>query len=292
MPDGCIMVAMTRLALAPALAALCAFPAFAGGGIGYAQATGYLKQDTRPTLYQPLNLLDARENTAWCSPSADPLNEQLFFGFKESAKIDEVRVYTGNGFSEQTFQEFARGKKFAIKGPAGAQAFTVADQRGFQAIALTPPIVGSEVIIEVLDQYPAEDPDASVCVTDFVFFSEGRALNGNWLSSKLKYDKHRAPFLGTWYAGYDGAPDRFLSFFFDGTYGYHFDPFDKDQAKEKSFQGSFEVSGARLSLEVPGKGRVSARVHTAARAGGKPGRSLDLEGDLPEDLKRPFRSVR
>ena len=31
----------------------------AAAGVGFAQATGYFKKDTRPTLYQPLNLLDA-----------------------------------------------------------------------------------------------------------------------------------------------------------------------------------------------------------------------------------------
>src|SRR5215471_20290733 len=76
--------------------------------IGYAQATGYYKKDTRPTLYQPLNLLDGREITCWCSTSSDPLAETLTFGFKDMAKIDEIRIYTGNGFDDRTFQEFSR----------------------------------------------------------------------------------------------------------------------------------------------------------------------------------------
>ena len=93
--------------------------------IGYAQATGYFKRDTRPTLYQPLNLLDGREATAWCSPTADPLSEQITFGFKEPAKIDEVRVYTGNGFDDSTWKDFAKAKKFSLKGPTGGTKFTV-----------------------------------------------------------------------------------------------------------------------------------------------------------------------
>ena len=35
--------------------------------VGYAQATGYYKQSSRPTLYQPLNLLDGRETTGCMS---------------------------------------------------------------------------------------------------------------------------------------------------------------------------------------------------------------------------------
>ncbi|MHB8872833.1 MAG: hypothetical protein ACYC8T_04030, partial [Myxococcaceae bacterium] len=135
-----------------------------------------------------------------------------------------------------------------------------------------------------------DDFDQPVCVTDVVFLSEGKALNGNWLSGKLKFDKQQAPYLGTWFAGYDGAPDRFLSFFFDGTYRYHFDPFDKDKQKEKVLQGSYEISGTRLTLDVPGKGKVHAKIHLEART--KQGKSVDIEGDVPDDLKRKFRSVR
>src|SRR6476619_3162807 len=92
------------------VAVIAALPAFAGP-IGYAQATGYFKKDSRPTLYQPLNLLDGRESTAWCSPTGDPLSEKLTFGFKGPVTIDEVRVYTGNGFDEATFTDFGRAKK-------------------------------------------------------------------------------------------------------------------------------------------------------------------------------------
>jgi hypothetical protein len=275
------------LALIVSLAAAPLAPAFAGP-IGYAQAPGYFKKDSRPTLYQPLNLLDGREATAWCSPGSDPLGELLTFGFKGSTTIDEIRIYTGNGFDETTFGEFSRAKKFSLKGPAGAQAFTVADQRGLQAVAVNPPISGSQVTIEVLDMYPAEDPDQPVCVTDIVFYSDGKALNGNWLTQKLKYDKQSSPYLGTWFAGYDGAPDRFLSFYFDGTYRYVFDPFDKNQNKDKLIEGSYEISGSRISLDVPGKGKVSAKIRRdKATKGG--GQVLVLEGDLPEELKQTFR---
>ncbi|MFZ5470687.1 MAG: NADase-type glycan-binding domain-containing protein [Myxococcota bacterium] len=277
---------MARLAVFLVLAA----PLLAlGGQIGYAQATGYYKKETRPTLYQPLNLLDGREITAWCSPTPDPLNDQLTFGFKGPTHIDEIRVYTGNGFDESTWKELSRAKKFSIKGPAGALSFTVADQRGLQAVAVNPPLAGSQFTVEVLDLYPAEDPDVPVCITDIVFFSEGKALNGNWLTPKLKYDKRQAPYLGTWFAGYEGAPDRYLSFYFDGTYRYVYDPFDKAANKPKVLSGSYDVSGSRLVLEVPGKGKVSARAHRDKAKERERGHTLTLEGDLPEDLKQAFR---
>lgn len=268
------------------LAALAPAAALAGGGqIGYAQATGYFKKDTRPTLYQPLNLLDSREATAWCSTTADPLSEQLTFGFKDSVTIDEVRVYTGNGFDDSTWKEFSKAKKFSLKGPTGGTKFTLADERGLQAVPIKPALEGARFTLEVLDQFPSDDPDSPVCITDIVFYSEGKPLNGAWLTQKLKYDKGRAGLMGTWFGGPPGAPDHYLSFYFDGTFQYSYEPYDPT-VKRKAFHGDYDASGGRLTLDVPGKGRVSVKIHRD-KAGD--GRTLNLEGDIPEDLKQTFR---
>ncbi len=256
--------------------------------VGYAVATGYFKKEGRPSLYQPLNLLDSREITVWCSPTGDALSEVLTFGFKGLVKIDEVRIYTGNGFDEKTFEQFSRAKKLSIKGPAGAQTLQVADQRGLQAVALNPPVSGERFSMEVLDIFPAEDLDSPVCITDIVFYSDGKPLNGAWLTQKLKYDKSRSTVMGTWFAGHAGAPDRFVSFFFDGTYRFRFSPYG-DEAKDRSFGGTYDLSGARITLDgVPGKGKVQAKLHREGE-GAKGERSLVFEGDLPEDLKQTFR---
>ena len=92
---------MIAFALA-ALVSLGAAPASAGG-IGYAQATGYFKKESRPTLYQPLNLLDGRDVTAWCSTTSDPLNELLTFGFNGPVRIEELRINAGNNFDANTW---------------------------------------------------------------------------------------------------------------------------------------------------------------------------------------------
>lgn len=273
------------------LSALVSASAHAAPPVGYAQATNYFKKDSRPTLYQPLNLLDGRELTAWCTATADPLNDALTFGFKGPATIDEIRVYTGNGFDSETFTAFSRGKKFVLKGPDGARSFTVADQRGLQAVAVNPPLSGAQFSLEVVDLYPAEDPEAPVCVTDVVFYSGGKPLNGSWLTPKLKYDRRRAPLLGTWFGGYEGAPDHFLSFYFDGTYRFVYSPYDKPEAA-RAYSGDYEVAGSRISLELSRKGKRTARFERGS-SGGAPGatRTLKLEGgDLPEELKQVFRS--
>jgi hypothetical protein len=279
--------------LVPAVVAvLFAVPALAGP-IGYAQATGYFKKDSRPTLYQPLNLLDGRDATAWCSSTSDPLGELLSFGFKGPAKIEELKITTGNNFDEHTFAEFSRAKKLMIKAGKRSQTFTVVDQRGAQTITFNPPLEGSRFTIEVLDQYPSDDPDQPVCLTDIVFVAEGKALNGTWLTTKLKYDKNEAPLLGTWFAGFDGTPDRFLSFNFDGTWRYSFEPYDTTRAKEKIVEGNYEATASSLKLEIAGsKGKLTTKYsRDENKKGAKGGFTLQLEGDVPEDLKTAFRSV-
>jgi hypothetical protein len=258
--------------------------------IGYAQATGYYKQDSRPTLYQPLNLLDGRETTCWCSASADVFADTLSFGFKGVATVDEIRISTGNGFDDRSFQEFGRAKKLVIKSPSGAQSFTLSDHRGSQAVALRPPMSGVEFTMEVVDQYPAEDPEMPVCISDVTFYSEGKALNGSWLAPKLKYDRSQSALLGTWFAGPVGAADKYLSFFFDGTYRFAYSPYDPE-AKGQQFMGSYEASPSQLNLEVPGKGKVTAKVRRESieQPPGNIRRTLVLEGDLPTELKQSFR---
>ena len=164
----------------------------------------------------------------------------------------------------------------------------LADQRGLQAIQLRPALQGAQFTIEVLDQFPAEDLDAPVCLTDVVFYSDGKPLNGPWLTQKLKYDPKRAPLLGTWFGGYEGAPDRYLSFFFDGTYRFVYAPYDQPE-KEKIFSGAYQVAGSRLTLQLPGKGKVTVRMDAVRGEGGGKGHTLTLEGDVPEQLKEPFR---
>jgi hypothetical protein len=274
------------ITIAAVLAALSAF----AGPIGYAQATGYYKKDSRPTLYQPLNLLDGRDNTAWCTTTADPLNDHLAFGFKGPEHIEEIRITTGNNFSQDTYNQFARARKFEIKGPTGGQTFTVADQRGPQVITLNPPLEGSRFTLDVLDLYPSDDPDAPVCVTDIIFVSGGKPSSGNWLGSKLKFDKQVAGIMGTWYAGYDDAPDKFLSFFFDGTFSYTYEPYDKSRYQPKSVTGDYDVSPGRVTFQI-GKAKKGAKMNVGANNGKKGGQQLVFEGELPDDLRQTFRSI-
>lgn len=283
---------MRTTALCLAVVALPVAAAFADPPqIGYASATGYLKQDSRPTLYQPLNLLDGREATAWCSTSADPLKDTLTFGFKGPVRIDEVRVYTGNGFDDATFKEFSRARKLLIKSPAGAQVVTVSDQRGQQAVQLKPALEGAQFTVEIQDLFPADDPEAPVCVTDLVFYQDGKPLNGSWLTHQLKYDRAQAGLLGTWFAGSEGAPDKFLSFYFDGTWRFVYEPWGEPQNR-KILEGDYDAAAARLALDAEGKGKkTQLKLHreTGRNPSGHAMHTLQLDGAAPEMLRATFR---
>jgi hypothetical protein len=276
--------------LSAVVCAVAALSAQAGNGIGYAQATGYFKQDSRPTLYQPLNLLDARDATAWCSPTSDPLNEILSFGFNGPIKLEELRINSGNNFDEKTWNEYGRARKVVIKSGQQSQTINVEDVRGMQTFQLNPPMLGTRFTLEVLDHYPAdENPDASVCVTDVVFVAEGKPLNGAWLTTRLKFDKSQAVVMGTWYAGFEGTPDRFLHLNFDGTFRYSYEPFDTKRNQEKVVPGNYDVSASRLVFEIGGKKRaVKFSKDPNAK---KSGFTLSFDGELPEELKGPWRSV-
>lgn len=273
-----------------ALLLLCvvSVPALAGG-VGYAQVTGYFKKDTRPTLYQPLNLLDARDATAWCSTSSDPLNELLTFGFTSPTTIDEVRITTGNNFNESTWAEFARAHKLMVIVGKQTQTVSLEDKRGPQSITFEKPVTTTRLTIEIRDQYPAEDPDQPVCITDIVFVSEGKPLNGAWLTTKLKYDKNTQGLMGTWYAGYEGGPDRFLALHYDGTFRYSFEPYDTTKAQPKTLEGRWDVQGSKLLFEVGGKKYSPKFSKDPAKKGG--GEVLGIDGDVPPELKGPFRSM-
>jgi hypothetical protein len=254
---------------------------------GYAQAPRYLDHEHQPERYVPLHLLDGRDTTAWCSsPGENPA--RVVIGFKDLVSVDEVRLYTGDGTDRAAFKAHARAKKLTLMVLDAARALKVEDKRGLQAVPLNPPLLGARFILEVVDRYPGAKEDAPVCLTDLVFFSGGKPLNGTFLASRMKYDARLAPLLGTWFGGLEGAPERFLSFYVDGT--YHFTREPLEGGGPSSVTGTYTVSGTRLTLELPRRGRVTVRLRRGEPEGGQtPGATLEVEGPVPEDWGQAFR---
>jgi hypothetical protein len=261
--------------------------AVGAGPVGYLQATGYFKKDSRPTLYQPLNLLDARPQTAWCSTSSDVLNDHLTLGFKEPTRLDELRITNGNDFDEATWNSFGRARKLELSGGDRKVTFELEDKRGVQTVSISPPVTGIRFRLDVLDQHPAEDPEAAVCMTDLLAVADGKPLSGAWLGQKLKFDKAQALVLGVWYTGYAGKPDKFLAFFIDGSFRYSYEPYDTKLNTPKALDGTYEAGAGRVTFEVGGK-KVTAKLNLTPGKGDAVG--LSLEGDVPPELKQAFRN--
>ncbi len=274
--------------LASLLLSVLAPPALAAPpSVGYAQAEDYFEKDAHPERYHPLNVLDGRDTTVWCSAQGEGARA-LTIGFQGVATVDEVRLYTGNGSSREAFKEHARARRLTLQGTDAARGFTIEDKRGMQTVPLRPPVSGAWLTLEVTDTFPGSEPGAPVCLTDIVFFSQGKPLNGTKLAPKLKYDPRTAPLLGTWFAGLEGAPDRFLSFYVDGTYRFVHEPLGGEGPQVLT--GSYSASSSRLTLELPKKGKVPLKHHLEQAEGSGGGHTLSLEGELPEEWQEPFRS--
>ncbi|NMO23474.1 discoidin domain-containing protein, partial [Pyxidicoccus fallax] len=266
---------------------LLATPAAASNAApGYAETTDWLERQSQPERYTPLNLLDGRDTTAWCATGEDPA--PITIGFKDAVTVDEVRVYTGDGTDRAAFKARARVKKFTLTSVDASRSLTVEDKRGLQVVRLSQPLPGARFILEVVDRFPGASDDAPVCITDLVFVSGGKALNGTFLASRLKYDARLAPLLGTWFGGLEGAPESFLSFYLDGTFRYTREPLEG--GGPTSVTGTYTLSGSRLSLDVPKRGKATARLVKGGEAGTRsPEASLEVEGPLAEDWGREFR---
>lgn len=277
---------MHRLPLACLLLATAASAA-SNAPPGYAQAPRYLDQESQPERYVPLHLLDGRDTTAWCAPPGEA-RPRVIIGFKDVVSVDEVRVYTGDGTDRAAFKARARAKKLTLTVLDASRALKVEDKRGLQVVPLRPALLGARFILEVVERFPGAKDDAPLCLTDLVFFSGGKPLNGTFLAPRMKYDARTAPLLGTWFGGLEGAPDRFLSFYVDGTYRFSREPLEG--GGPSSYTGTYTVSGTRLTLDVPKRGRVAVRLKRGDAEGGQtPGATLEVEGPVPEDWGQAFR---
>jgi hypothetical protein len=257
----------------------------AAPSVGWVRASGQLDAST-PGRYTPLNLLDGLPSTVWCSRNADALSENLAFGFAEAVMLTRFDVTTGNAATSETFHAFSRVRKLLLRGPDGTATLSVEDRLGPQTVQLAKPMRGKNFTLEVLDTYSAEDPLAPACLADVLPFSGTTALAGPALRTRLGYQPGRAEVLGLWYGGPEGAPDRTLTFFLDGS--WRASP-EGSSGKGKPSSGKWWTKAGEVWLTLPGAGKVQAqpRLSVQKDASGKPLLSLSLEGPVGE-LKQTY----
>lgn len=260
--------------------------------VGWIRATGQLDAET-PARYTPLNLLDGVSSTAWCTRGADALSETVSFGFAEPVKLTRLLVTTGNNSSEESFHAFSRARKLLLRAGEATATFSIEDRREPQSVPLETPLTGKLFTLEVLDAFTAEDPLAAVCLADVVPYAGLNALAGSALKKSLGFQPARGELLGPWYSGPDGAPDRSLTFFLDGTWRSG----PEGPGKVKPLSGKWGVSSGQVWLTVPGVGKVDARAKVnrrpdaAAASRTKPFATLTFDGPVGE-LKQSYRDRR
>ncbi len=245
-------------------------------GVAYARSSSQLQGDTKPALYQALNVLDGKGTTVWCEGAeGDGVGETIVVGFKGAASFDEVRITTGHARDAGSFKAHGRVRRLDLKTDEKRYSFQVVDNATPQAFKLDPVEV-DRLTLEIAEVVPGEGDGAHLtCLADVVFLSKGKPLNGAFLDGKLVYNKGRAMLMGVWYGGPSGARDKFLDFNYDGTYWYSFKPFDPE-VKAEAFGGRYSYDGDRLRMELPGKKWVE--VQTAPRATSEEGTLLELAG--------------
>ncbi len=268
---------------------LAAAAANAAPSVGWVRASGQLDAST-PSRYSPLNLLDGLPATAWCSRDADALKETLAFGFAEPVTLTRLEVTTGNAASEQAFHAYSRVRKLLLRGPEATATVTLEDRLGPQSVLLEKPLKGRAFTLEVLDSFSAEDPLAPVCLADLLPFAGATPLAGAVLRKQLGTQPGRTEVLGLWYGGPDGAPDRTLAFFLDGTWRSL--P-EGSSGHGKPLAGKWWTKAGEVWLTLPGAGKVEARPRVVAQkdAAGKPLVTLVLDGAVGP-LKQPYRDRR
>ncbi len=267
---------------------LVAHAARAAPSVGWVRATGQLDSST-PGQYTPLNLLDGQPSTVWCTRDADALSESLAFGFAEPVALTRLDVTTGNAASNETFHAFSRVRKLLLRGPDGTATLSVEDKLEAQTVQLAKPLHGKNFTLEVLDTYSAEDPLAPACLADVIPFAGATALAGPVLRTRLDYQPLKAAVLGLWYGGPEGAPDRTLTFFLDGSWRSA----PEGSGKGKPSSGKWWTKTGQLWLTLPGAGKVQAQpqVNVSKDAAGKPLLTLSLQGAVGE-LKQTYRDRR
>ncbi|MGI5860789.1 MAG: NADase-type glycan-binding domain-containing protein [Myxococcales bacterium] len=242
------------------------FPAsaLAEGGFGYARASSQLERDSRPARYQPLNLIDGRAATAWCEGApGDGVGQRVVIGFKAPVSIDEVRITNGEASSRQAFKANNRVRILTLSSEPARHTVTLSDAQRPQEIKLGKPLEAERVVVEIQEVFRGEGEEDATCLTDLVFVSGGKPLNGPALAGKLGSREGAIPLMGSWYSGLEGAPERFLDFYFDKTFRYQHKPFDPEEPGEE-IHGEYAFDGKRLRLKPSGKDWVEATVRLTA----------------------------
>ncbi len=117
-----------------------------------------------------------------------------------------------------------------------------------------------------------------VCLSDVLPLRGGRALGG---TARLKYDRAKERLLGVWAAGPRGAPEKFLTFYADGSFRFVYAPNDPD-VRGRTSRGRWKVRERSLEIHLRGKTvRLKWKRRTARDEVDEGFDQLELSGQEP-----------
>ncbi|RMG18097.1 MAG: hypothetical protein D6729_07550 [Deltaproteobacteria bacterium] len=246
-----------------------------GPAIGYVKAEHYAKARRRPTLYFPGNLFDGRRQTVTCWEWQEGRPPRLEIGFKRRPKVTELRIVNGDQRSTAHFERARRVARLRIREPGYERTVDLPDARRAVAVKLDPPLRSERVVFEVV---ATSGSGPLVCLSDVQLRQRGRPLTA---AGRLKYNPTKEPNVGAWAAGPEGAPERFLTLYHDGTFRWVYAPNDPDE-RGRTITGKWEARRRTLIL-THGRKMHHLRLRRAVREDetGEPYRVLVLTGDSP-----------
>jgi hypothetical protein len=241
------------------------------GALGYLRASSQFAHDSNPALYHPLNLIDDDPTTLWCEGAeGEGEGESVRFYFKTRQKVDRIvvvpAVQSGRLVDSVQIDDGSNTIRVAIKGSHPVE------QR------LDRPLEGVTYAVSI-SHVDGPNPDSKLdkdvaCLADVLLYFKNRLFGGKSSSDRLHYDPVRDRLLGPWSGEPFGAPEKFITFFLDGTWEWTFKPL-LGGAGARDF-GEYRFRGAQLLMRRGEAGRwhemrlVFRRVKVDAQEQGAP----------------------
>jgi len=236
-----------RGVLTLALLAMTLAPSGAWADVMYARSNGDWKEQSDPGRYGALNVLDDDKSTAWCAYGTGK-GAEIQVVFSETVQIDRIKVVTGNQASQKTFADFDRVRQLEIVEGDMMHTVSLNDKFGSQMLKFDPVLESNRFTFKLKAGYRGKSK-RHACLSDIVFYSNGRPLNGRYLKPHIRKQVKSMEFIDTWISGPEFARDRELIFGINGVYRFVHIPNDPQEQTQRR-TGAWRVKGSDLEIKL------------------------------------------
>jgi hypothetical protein len=213
----------------------------------YARSNGSLESGEKPGRYGALNILDDNHATAWCSAGTGE-GSRIVIVFSEKVDIDRMDVFTGNQASKKTYAAFSRVREMQLRESEMTHSVRLADKNGSQSLSFDPAISTRRLTLELQAGFRGKSKRHS-CISDIIFYSGRRALNGKKLKPFIANSTAFIDFLDTWISGPEYGKNRELVLGIKKTYTFAYVPSDPME-QAVNLKGDFRIKNGALELKV------------------------------------------